>query len=95
MGYKFDFVAQVKDGFLTGERRIEGNPGWLKLQGSIQPDGSATLDAHGLTDDPKYSANSVAHGTPYAYHVAARFDATRGTGRRLELRVCDFRFAKQ
>src|SRR5208282_1767403 len=73
LGYKFDFVAQVKDNFLRGERRAEGSPGWLRLEGPIQPDGSATLDARGLTDDPKY-ANGVAHGTPYAYHVAAHFD---------------------
>ncbi|HEV2977499.1 MAG TPA: adenylate/guanylate cyclase domain-containing protein, partial [Casimicrobiaceae bacterium] len=31
LGYKFDFVAQVKDNFLRGERRAEGSPGWLKL----------------------------------------------------------------
>jgi class 3 adenylate cyclase len=94
LGYKFDFVAQVKDGFLRGERRAEGSPGWLKLQGPIQPDGSATLDARGLTDDPKYS-NGVAHGTPYAYHVAAQFDSNHGSGRRLEMRACDLRFAKE
>jgi class 3 adenylate cyclase len=94
LGYQFDFVAQVKDNFLRGERRAEGSPGWLRLQGPIQPDGSATLDAHGLTDDPKYS-NGVAHGTPYAYHVAARFDSSRGTGRRLETRACDLSFAKR
>jgi hypothetical protein len=93
-GYQFDFVAQVQDNFLRGERRAQGSPGWLRLEGAIQPDGSATLDAHGLTDDPKYS-NGVAHGTPYAYHVAARFDADRGTGRRMEMRACDLHFAKQ
>ena len=74
LAYKFDFVAQVKDNFLRGERRAEGSPGWLKLQGPIEPDGKATLDAQGLTDDPKYS-NGVVHGTPYAYHVAAHFDS--------------------
>jgi hypothetical protein len=94
LAYKFDFVAQVKDNFLRGERLAEGSPGWLKLQGPIQPDGKATLDAQGLTDDPKYS-NGVAHGTPYAYHVAAHFDSDRGTGRRLEMRACNLSFAKQ
>jgi class 3 adenylate cyclase len=94
LGYKFDFVAQVKNGILRGERLAEGSPGWLRLQGAIQPDGSATLDARGLTDDPKYS-NGVAHGTPYAYHVAAQFDSNHGSGRRLEMRACDLRFAKE
>jgi class 3 adenylate cyclase len=94
-GYKFDFIAQVKDNFLRGERRLEGTPGWLKLQGPIRPDGSATLDAQGLTDDPKYAGKNVAQGTPYAYHVAAHFDSDHGTGRRLEMRACDLHFAKR
>jgi len=93
--YKLELVAQVKDDFLRGEYGGEGKPGWLRLQGAIQPDGSATLDAHGLTGDPKYNLKSAAQGIPYAYHVAAHFDANRGTGRRLELRACDLRFAKQ
>jgi hypothetical protein len=94
-GYKFDFIAQVKDNFLSGERRLEGTPGWLKLPGPIRPDGSATLDAQALTDDRKYAGKNVAQGTPYAYHVAARFDSDRGTGRRLEMRACDLHFAKR
>jgi len=94
MGYQFDFVAQVQDNFLRGERRAKGSPGWLLLQGPIQPDGNATLDAQGLTDDPKYS-NGLVHGTPYAYRVAARFEADHGAGRRLETRACDLHFAKQ
>jgi hypothetical protein len=93
--YKVELAAQVKDGFLRGEKGVEGTPGWMRLQGAIQPDGSATLDAKGTTGDPKYSVKGVAQGLPYAYHVAANFDPNRGTGRRLELRPCDLRFAKQ
>ena len=93
--YKFEFDAQVKDNFLHGERLVAGKPGWLRLQGPIQLDGSATLDAQGVTDDPKYANKNVAQGTPYSYHVAAHFDSNRGTGRRLELRACDLRFAKR
>ena len=93
--YKVELVAQVKDDFLRGEQGADGKPGWLRLQGAIQPDGSATLDAQGLTGDPKYNLKGGARGSPYAYHVAAHFDANRGTGRRLELRPCDLRFAKQ
>ena len=93
--YKLELVAQVKDNFLRGEQGADGKPGWLRLQGAIQPDGSATLDARGFTGDPKYNIKNIAQGLPYAYHVAAQFDANRGTGRRLELRACDLRFAKQ
>jgi class 3 adenylate cyclase len=93
--YKLDLVAQVKDGFLRGEQGADGKPGHLSLQGSIQPDGSATLDANGLTGDTRYNLKNVAQGIPYSYHVAAHFDSDRGSGRRLELRPCDLRFAKR
>jgi class 3 adenylate cyclase len=94
-GFTYDFVAQVKDGYLRGDRRAEGSPGWLRLEGQIQPDGSARFDARGVTDDPKYSAGGVAKGTPYGFHVAARFEGATGTGKRLERRPCDLHFAKQ
>jgi hypothetical protein len=95
LGYTYAFDAVVKNNLLRGERNVEGKPGWLILQGAIQPDGSATLNAQGITDNPKYANKNVAAGTPFGYHVAAHFDSNRGTGRRLELRACDLRFAKQ
>jgi class 3 adenylate cyclase len=95
MGYKFEFVAQVKDGFLRGDHGIEGNSSWLRLEGQIQPDGSSRLDARGITGDPKNSINGIARGSPVGYHVAARFEGSSGNGKRLELRACDLRFAKQ
>ncbi len=95
LGYTKAFVAQVKDGVLWGEDGIEGNASWLRLRGDIQPDGSAKLDANGLTGDPKFNIKGVQKGVPYAYQVEARFEGSRGTGRRVQLRACDLTFAKQ
>ena len=95
LGYNLAFVAQVKDGFLRGEYGIEGDASSLRIQGQIQPDGNARFDARGVTGDRRYSVNGVAKGSPYKYTVAATFDASSGTGRRLELRPCDLRFSKQ
>ena len=94
-GYRLEFVAQVKDGVLRGEHGTEGGAGWLRLQGPIQADGSAKLDANGLTGDPKFSVRNVGRASPYAYQVEARFEGSRGTGHRLQNRVCDLTFAKQ
>ena len=94
-GYVLEFVAQVKDGFLRGEQGTEGAPSFLRIQGSIQPDGSARLDAKGMTGDQKYNANGVQRGIPYAYQVAAQFDGTHGSGRRLQLRPCNLTFVRQ
>jgi class 3 adenylate cyclase len=95
VGYKAGMVAQVKDGFLRGDQGVEGQPNWLRLEGQIQPDGSAMLGATGLSGDPKYSIKGAAEGSRVGYHVAARFEGASGTGKRLELRACDLRFAKQ
>ena len=95
LGYVYELVAQVRDGVLRGEQGTEGSAGSLKLQGEIQPDGSARLDAKGLTGDPKYNVKGVSSGVPYAYQVAARFEGSRGTGRRLQLRACELTFTRQ
>ncbi len=95
LGYSNEFVVQVKDGYLRGERLTEGTPSWLLLQGNIQPDGIANLVAKGLTADPKFTLKGLPKGTPYGFDVAARFDGSRGTGRRMQLRPCDVTFIKQ
>ncbi len=95
LGYSNQFVVQVKDGFLRGERLTEGTPGWLMLQGNIQPDGIANLVAKGLTAEPKFTLKGLPKGTPYGFDVAARFEGSRGTGRRMQLRPCDVTFIKQ
>jgi class 3 adenylate cyclase len=95
LGYTLEFVAQVKDGFLRGEQGSEGAPGSLRLEGEIQPDGNAKLDARGRTGDPRFNAKNVRSGVPYAYDVIARFEGSRGTGHRVQLRKCDLTFAKQ
>lgn len=61
----------------------------------VKPDGTAKINAHGLTGDSDYAVGHVAKGTLYAYHVEARFEDSRGTGRRVELRPCDYSFVKQ
>ncbi len=95
LGYAVDFAAEVSAGVLRGEAGVEGTPGWLLLQGNIQADGNAALNAKGLTADPRLSVKSVQKGTPYAYQVTARFDGARGAGRRLQLRPCVLTFVKQ
>lgn len=95
LGYAIELVAQVKDGVLRGEHGTEGTAGWLRLQGTIEPDGNAKFDAKGLTGDPKYNVKSVQKAYPYDYQVVARFEGARGTGRRLQLRACTLTFVKR
>jgi len=95
LGYTLELVAEVKDGFLRGEKGGEGSAGSLRLEGPIHSDGRATFDARGVTAAPKFNVKGARSGTPYAYTVAARFEGSRGTGRRLQLRACVLTFVKQ
>jgi hypothetical protein len=95
LGYTLRFVAQVKDGFLRGDRGTAGTTGWLRLEGAIQPDGNATLEAKTITGDPKYNVGNLRQGVVVNYTVVSRFDDSRGTGRRMQHRECAVTFVKQ
>jgi len=94
-GYKRQFPAQVKDGVLRGEIGVAESAGWLRIEGPIGADGSARLDAHGRTGDPDYAVAHPPPSSPYSFHIDARFDGARGSGHRLEQRVCDFAFERR
>jgi hypothetical protein len=95
--FTFEFTADVKGAMLHGVRGLAGQPGWLSLDGPIQPDGAANLLAHGLTGNPKYNIGQTRQTTPYEHTVTAHFDASRGTGSwdTLPIRTCDFTFRRQ
>jgi hypothetical protein len=42
----------------------------------------------------EYAVNREAKGLPYAYRATARFEGSRGTGKRIDLRPCDLSFTK-
>jgi len=94
-GYKLQFPARVSGGRLLGERGAESGPGWLRIEGQIGADGKALLDAHGRTGDPEFAVKQPPPSSPYSYHIDARFEGERGSGRRLEQRVCNFEFVRR
>ena len=94
-GYKRQFSARVGGGRLLGEIGNEGGPGWLRIEGQIGADGKAILDARGRTGDPEFAVGQPPPSSPYSFHIEARFDGQRGSGRRLEQRVCDFDFVRR
>ena len=94
-GYVLRFFVEVKDGVLRGQHGTDGQPSSLTLTGKIEPDGSAAINARGVTGDPKYTLNHTSKGTAYVYRATAHFEGTRGTGKRIDTRPCDLTFAKQ
>ena len=93
-GYTLRFPAQVKDAVLAGQFGTPGQPSSLTLSGKIEPDGNASIDARGMSGDPRYTSNQMNKGSAYAYRADVRFDGSRGTGTRTETRPCTLTFVK-
>jgi hypothetical protein len=94
-GDSVDFPASVLNGRLFGSRGPQGAQGSLQVEGTIAPDGSATLQAHGRTAGADDTANKPAPGTAYSYDIQARFDGASGTGKRQQQRACDVAFTRR
>lgn len=95
LGYAFRFSSLVKDDVLHGEKGVKGEPGWLQLNGRILRDGASDLLVDGLVGAAPYAVGQRPPGSSYAYHVAAEFSETAGSGHRVEGRPCTLKFEKQ
>jgi hypothetical protein len=93
-GYTWRYDAAVKDGHLVGHYRNKGQSPSLTLEGQINPDGAATLVAEGISADSDHNIKFAPPMSPISFRVAAKFEATAGTGNRLGVRSCTFTFSK-
>ncbi len=93
--YTYEFSSTVTQGVLHGDRGVKGAPGWLRLDGHISPDGSATLAAHGLVGKEWAATGHLPPGTPYRYRIEAKFSNAAGTGYRVSGRTCKISFNKE
>jgi hypothetical protein len=96
LGFSYQFISTVKDGVFHGIHGTEGQPGSLIIDGTIPPDGKASLYAKGRTGSPQYVVgNDTPKGTEYGYNIDAQFDGSTGSGARVEGRPCTLKFVKQ
>lgn len=93
--YSYEFSSTVRDGILHGERGVKGAPGWFELEGRILVDGSADVSAHGLVGKERYAIDERPPGTPYSYHIDARFSESSGVGHRVKGRACTVSFRRK
>jgi len=94
-GYTYDFPASVLNGRLFGSHGEQGTAGSLQVEGTIAPDGQAQLQARGRTASPEYAVKKPPTGTAYSYDIEAHFDGAKGSGRRLQDRVCEVAFSRR
>lgn len=88
LGFSFRFASTVKNGVLHGEKGTPHEAGWLQIDGPVNADGAADLYVEGLVGAAPYAVGGRPSGTAYGYHVAARFEAVRAEGHRVEGRPC-------
>jgi hypothetical protein len=94
-GYTWRYDAEVKNGHLVGQYRNKGLSPSMTLEGQLEPDGSAVLQAQGISADAEHNIKFAQSQTPIFFRVAAKFDGKKGSGSRLSGRVCRFTFSKQ
>lgn len=54
LGYSYQFLNTVKDGAFHGLHGTVGEPGYLKIDGKIEPDGTGRLYARGMIGSREY-----------------------------------------
>ena len=86
------FTVHVHGGRVHGSRGVADQPGWLAVDGIIEPDGAATLAAHGVTG--RAALNGMPAGSPYSNVLSAHFTETGGEGHWLAKRACQFTFTR-
>jgi hypothetical protein len=98
LGYKFPFATQVNGAHLHAQYLAKGVPASMSLDGTIEPDGNALIDATAYTGpDPALNHGTVPPGVLYVFKLAARFANASGAASVVlpAGRPCDFTFAKK
>jgi hypothetical protein len=95
LGYSFEFATLIKEGVLHGEKGVNGEAGWLALDGAVSSDGRANIYANGLVGASEAAVGRRPPGTQYGYHVEVEFTDRSGKGRRVEGRPCTVTFTKK
>ncbi len=98
--YTWTFIANISNSTFHGQHGEQGGPGYMVMDGAINPDGSAKLHAKGTVQAGKAGIVTQLKGNKYDYYVEAKFTGTSGTGKRDEGagilgRPCSFEFTKQ
>jgi hypothetical protein len=95
LAFSYQFLTQVKDGDVHGQRGNPGEPGSLGFDGKIEPDGTAAMFGKGIVGNSAYAVGGAPVGRVFYFHVTAHFDRNIGSGHRIEDRACNVSFVKQ
>ena len=93
-GYRLQFPARIANGQIQGQNGDQGKPGYLLLQGRIDPGGAAALTGDGLVGSPRTAIGQLSAATPYHFLGTARFAGNQGSGQRTTTRPCTIDFTR-
>ena len=86
------FTVHVHGGRVHGSRGLVDQPGWMALDGIIEPNGAATIAAHGVTG--RAAPSGAQAGMAYSNVLTARFTDNGGEGQWVAKRNCQFTFTR-
>jgi hypothetical protein len=93
-GFAGRSVARASNGVIRAENGKAGVPGWVFFNGTIEPDGSITVQVEGLSGPADGDPYHRPTGTKLCYKMVGMLEGADGVATRSD-RDCDVRFAKQ
>lgn len=93
-GYSYSFAVDIVAGRMDGRFDETTPPAFVRFVGTVTPEGALAINANGLTGSPVSTLGTLRPGTPYAYTLKGKLDATQGKADRVESRPCTATFMR-
>ena len=94
-GYTYAFAVSVVGGRMDGRFDEPTPPAFIRFVGTVTPEGALAINANGLTGSPVSTMGTLRPGSPYAYTLKGKLDATQGKADRVESRPCTATFMRE
>jgi hypothetical protein len=93
-GYTLSFAVNIVGGRMDGRFDEPTPPAFVRFVGTVTLEGALAINANGLTGSPVSTIGKLRPGSPYAYTLKGKLDATQGKADRVESRPCTARFVR-
>jgi hypothetical protein len=93
-GYSYSFAVNIVAGRMDGRFDEPTPPAFIRFAGTVTAEGALAINANGLTGSPASTIGKLRPGSPYAYTLKGKLDATQGKADRVESRPCTATFAR-
>lgn len=93
-GYSYSFAVNIVRGSMDGRFDEPTPSAFVRFVGTVTPEGALAINANGLTGSPVSTMGTLRPGSPYAYTLKGKLDATQGKADRVESRPCTATFLR-